>query len=956
MGRFVKKNLDLSEISLLLLGVIVFWTLLPTNLPGTTGITINPHALLKTGEVASGTWLLPNGRMIKPPGINLEIDSLPLGMVLSPDGRYLFVTSGGPGRQSITVIDTQSNEVIQVVEEDALYLGLAMSPDGCTLYASGGGTGKILVYDFLEGTLTPRAEWEAKGVPGGMSISEDGRHLFYVSELPKKVHIVDAETGNHLDSSFTGENPYTVIANSVKKEIYVSCEGSGKVSIYNTTFPKWLRWIGDVTVGKNPEGMAITPNGRYLFVANADDDSFTIIDLEERKVEATVDLRPYIQTAYGTAPNAIAFSQDTKRVYIAQASDNKIAVVSLPDGELIGAIPTAWYPTAVLLSPGGERIYIASGKGRGTWSSSMTDGLVNRGIVQLVDRPEDSELAALADSVGVYNGLPGDLFSVDTLNFQSPVPLRRGEPSPIKHVIFIVRENKTYDALLGDWEKGDGDSTNCVYCYEETPNLHALVERFGSGDNYYSNAEASIQGHEITTAAITNPFVEKHWSMEGRPIPIEVDVFLNPVTYPKNDFIFQNALRNDISFRDYGEAVGVGKDLMIFDPRYVHWGPFDPPFFWMFSKDVNKLLERKIEWELGIFPQLIYMLFPNDHHFGYQWPFPSPESMVADNDLATGMFVEWLSHSKYWEESVAFVIEDDPQQGADHVDNHRSIMLVASPWVKKEYVSPVHYCEANIHATIQHILGFPPMTIYDEIAQPMWDIFTNEPDYTPFSALESRVPDTYNLPGTVYARRSMGLNFLDPDEAVGLPDLVLDYRNEMRRIASQRTAAKKTGPKESLEWMEIVAALDAASPVPPGDGESESADPDLNPLQGGESNRSPLFDSETLKLGGEYRNLRDRLNAVIMPEDPCLTFTDQFLREAVGITKLKVVDRRAALTVEYRNGFTGTIRFTREDDTWKVDLSDELSDVRRLFTEYRERLDLMKEALDSGKPVERFED
>lgn len=926
---------------------------IPSASTATTGITLNPHALLKTGSLGDGRWMLPSGRMIKPEGQLLEVGAIPLGLALEPGGRYLYVTNGGPGGRAITVIDTDTGEIIQTVPENSLYLGLAVSSDGKMLYASGGGDRTILVFDIDEGLLSPRATWTAKGIPGGIALSKEGDILFYASQSPRMVHAMDASTGKALNSSFTGKNPFTVVASPTRKEVYVSIEGENRVAVFNYVFTWWIREIASIDVGKNPQGMAISSDGRYLFVANADDDSFSMIDLDTREVIGEPDLRGYFRHAPGTAPNDVVISPNGSRLYIAQASENRITVVSLTEEKFVGALPTAWYPTAVAVSPDGDRLYAASGKGTGTSPAAPGKGLVNRGTVQIIDIPSDEELLALNDSIRVFNDLPGTLFDVDTLAFESPVPLERGGETPIKHVFFVVRENKTYDALLGDWEGGDGDPGECVYCYDETKNLHALVERFASGDNYYSNAEASIQGHCITTAAIANPYIEKQWALSEREIQLGLDIFFNPVSYPKNDFIFQNALRNDVTFRSYGETVGLREDWMIFDIRYVHWGVFDPPFFFMFSKDVNKLKERIIEWELGIFPQLLYMLFPNDHGMGYQWPFPTPEEMVADNDLATGRLLEWLSHSKYWEESVVFVIEDDPQEGDDHVDNHRSIALVAGPWVEGGYVSPAHYSEANIHATIQHILGLPPLTIYDEIAQPMWDLFTNEPDFTPYEAVETDFPGEFNLPGTPLAEASMGLNFLDPDEAEGLQGILK---------AGAIVTGKTTGGAGRSGNLDAGFAGDLRLPAGSGfSGESPVAT--LNSLrrmevrhnQDGSDFESATpdgyFSAETIALRDRYVKLRQKIGAEVLPAAPLALFAEQIATRIRSLDSVAAkVDGSAAVVVAYTNGMRGDLLFVHEADAWKVDLTAELSNAVSTFEAMEERFEALLKAKEEGKP------
>ncbi len=757
--------------------VISAFCLAPALLAGdawaTQGIRIRPQARALTGQVDDQAWLMPTGRLITPLGDLIEVDHLPQALSISPDGGHAVVACSGAGRRSLTVIDIEARATTQVVEQPALFLGLRFDESGSTLYASGGGQGAILVFDFAAGQLSERTRWDVFGHVGGLDLGPKEKILYAVTMSPPALLSKDVETGERLDRALCGGDPYTVVANPEFKQVYVSSEREDRIDIYNVELARHIRWTGAVATPKNPEGMIVSADGKWLYVVNSDDDSFSIVDLIARQVHATIDLRPFGGLEeYGSSPNSIAISADGMRLYIAQGVDNALAVVALPGGELLGRIPTAGYPMSVDLTPDSQTLVIGCGKGLGT----TPDGaLRNRSVVQLMAVPNDIALARMSAQVRKNNSAAGRLFIVDEDNFSGPVPLRRGDPSPIEHVMFVVRENKTYDAVLGDWDGGRGEPANCVFCGDVTPNLTALADEFASGDNYYSNAEVSLQGHELTTAAIVNTYTERHHALQMRGRPIELDVFFNPSTYPKKDFIFQNCLRNGVSFRDYGEAVGLGEDLLIFDPRYVHWGLYDPPVFWMQSRDVDKLDERIREWEAGIFPQLIYMLFPNDHHQGCQWPYPSPESMVADNDEATGRLIDWLSHSEHWESTVVFVIEDDPQQGRDHIDPHRSILLVAGGWVKRGYVSPVHYSEANIHATIEHILDLPPMTQFDEIAQPMWDLFADAPDLTPFDHIPRIIPEGPCDLGTEMARRSEGLNWTVPDQAGGLDQLSLDY-------------------------------------------------------------------------------------------------------------------------------------------------------------------------------------
>ncbi len=781
----------------------------------TQGIRIRHQARAVTGPVGEQAWLMPTGRLITPIGDLLETDNLPHAVRISPDGRYAVLACSGDGPKSLTVIDIEAKAVSQVLEQPTVFLGLRFDEAGTTLYASGGGQGAILVFDFAEGQLTERTRWDVFGHVGGLDLGPAERILYGVTTTPAALFSKDVVTGEKLDRALCGGDPFTVVANPVFKQVYVSSEREDRIDIYNVELARHILWTGSVKTPKNPEGMIVSEDGKWLYVVNSDEDSFSSIDLVATTLHAPIDLRPFGGLEeYGSSPNSIAISGEGDCLYIAQADDNAVAIVGLPGGELIGRIPTAGYPTSIDLAPNDQTLVVGCSKGVGT----LPEGeLVNRSVAQIVSVPGPSALERMTAQVRKNNRLPGLIFEVDEESFSGPVPLRRGDPSPIEHVLFVVRENKTYDAILGDWEGGRGEPENCVFCGDVTPNLKALADEFASGDNYYSNAERSIQGHELMTAATVNAFTERHQALDALGRSMDLDVFLNPSTFPKKDFIFQNCIRSGVSFRDYGEAVGLGKNWLIFDPRYVHWGLYDPPVFWMQSRDVNKLDERIREWESGIFPQFLFMLFPNDHHQGCQWPYPSPESMVADNDEATGRLIDWLSHSEYWENSIVIVIEDDPQQGRDHIDPHRSILLVAGAWAKRGYVSPVHYSEANIHATIEHILGLPPMTQFDEIAQPMWDLFADAPDPTPFDHIPRIIPEEPCAIGTEYSRRSEGLNWTVPDQAAGLDQLSIDYGREAAARRASGLELNESERRWSSAWRSIGELLREVGPREGGD-------------------------------------------------------------------------------------------------------------------------------------------
>ncbi len=727
------------------------------------GVTIRDEALLTVGADGDGAWILPNGRRITPAGRLLPMEHFPLAFAWSPDRRTLFAAS----QSAVEALDAESGSAIATASVPSAFFGLAVAHDGATVYAASSGEKRVAVLAWDSNALTEKATFPVGGYASGIAVSPDDAVLWVALQMGGELVALDARSGERLGAAETGGNPYAVALSPDGREAYVSVEREAAIRVFDVSDARAPRKVASIGVQKNPEALALSGDGRELMVANSDEDSVSVIDVAKRKVTSTIELRPSGAAGYGSAPNALALSPDGRRLFVAQAADDAIRVVDLATGAIVGAIPTAWYPTAITLSPDGERLYVANAKGVGSGPNGPSVTLSNRSLLELVDLPSDVQLAADEARVSEHNTRSARLFDVNPEAFANPIPLDRGGPTPIEHVLFVIRENKTYDALLGDYAAANGVAENCLYCGDFTPNLHALVERFASGDNYYSNAEASVQGHALTTGAISNAFTEKNW-FGDRGVSRDLEQFANASEWPKKQFLFQALLAKGIPFKSYGDQAGLGPDLLILNRQYVHWGPKDPPLFWLNSKDDAKIDERIAEWERDGLPTVAYMGLPNDHTNGCEFPYPTPRSMIADNDFATGKLLDWLSHSKYWGSSLVVVIEDDPQDGVDHVDAHRSILLVASPWVKRGYVSHVHFHEGNLHATFGHVLGLEPLSIYDENAQPLWDMFTNEPNLEPFTAVPRKIPEELSMPGTNCGTASRGLHFLDPDEAEGL--------------------------------------------------------------------------------------------------------------------------------------------------------------------------------------------
>jgi YVTN family beta-propeller protein len=573
--------------------------------------------------------------------------------------------------------------------------------------------------------------------------------------------------------------PYTCIMSPVSNELYISIWGGERVAIYNTESQKIAH---EIEVESHPNDMISTKDGKYLYVANANSNSVSIIDIKARKVIETVATALYPNAPTGSTANAVALSEDERTLYIANADNNCLAVFNVAEpgkSRSKGFIPTGWYPTAVKLI--GNHIFVTNGKGefskanpkgpnpnkKSTPSTEYIGGLF-KGTLSIINVPDEALMAAY--SKVVYDNTPytKEKESLAAGEKGNPIPQKSGDTSPIKYVFYIIKENRTYDQVLGDMQEGNGDSSLCLFPEKITPNHHALAREFVLLDNFYVDAEVSADGHNWSMAAYANDYVEKVWptSYSSRGGNYDYEGSRN-IAFPKDGFIWDYCKRAGVSYRSYGEFEAYSKkggsaleghmalaypdyDLSIKDiVREQIW-----------EKDFDSLLAA------NALPQFTTLRFGNDHTSGARIGAPTPEAHVADNDLALGRFVEHLSQSKVWKESVVFVLEDDAQNGPDHVDAHRSPAFVISPYVKRRSVNHTMYSTTGMVRTMELILGLPPMSQYDAAAMPMWQCFTNTPDLTPYKSLKNNVDlEAKNIAMNESARRSASFNLAVEDAA-----------------------------------------------------------------------------------------------------------------------------------------------------------------------------------------------
>ncbi|MBC7777043.1 MAG: SMP-30/gluconolactonase/LRE family protein [Phycisphaerae bacterium] len=744
---------------------------------------------------------LPNGWSLTPTGRSLDLDDLPLNLVVSPSKKFLAVTNNGQSTQSIILIDAASEKILDSAGVGKAYVGLAFSQDERKLYASGGNDNRILVYNIRESKLEATEPiilgkpWPVKISPTGLCVDDNAGKLYVVTKEDSSLYVCDTRSSKVLSKTKLNAPAYTCMLSRDKKELYISMWGGSAVAVVSIASNEV---VATVPTHKNPNDMVLTRDGKYMFVANGNDNTVELIDLAKRQVIETLTASLFPDAPVGTTPNGLALSEDENVLYIANADNNCLAVFNVAEkghARSSGFIPTGWYPTAVKVI--GSRIFVTNGKGFSSKANPKGPnpalskvpqeagpnpqanngrqqyiGGLFKGTMSIIDNPDDEELAAYSKLV--YDNTPynknKELHAEGEAG--NPVPKNVGDKSPIKYVFYIIKENRTYDQVLGDMKEGNGDSSLCLFPQKITPNQHALAKEFVLLDNFYVDAEVSADGHNWASAAYANDFVEKNWvtSYGGRG-GTSGPIGQREVANPRDGFIWDFCQRAGVSFRTYGWFSDGAKPNIA-----TLKGKFCPKFK---SYDLGyKDIDREKAWEqdfdslvaVGALPQLNTLRLGNDHTSGAAVGRPTPYAAIADNDLAVGRFVEHLSKSKVWDESVVFILEDDAQNGPDHVDAHRSIAFVAGGMVKRGFVDHTLYSTTSMLRTMELILGLKPMSQFDAASTPMWRCFTNKIDRTAFASRAAGVDlEQRNVAVNKNSKRSVEFDLSKPD---AIDDLV----------------------------------------------------------------------------------------------------------------------------------------------------------------------------------------
>lgn len=768
----------------------------------------------RPGALGEGVTLLPNGWQIAPAGRHLPVGDLPLNMVWAPDGRHLIVTNNGWSKPTLTVVDAAHFHVKSTVQVDHAWLGLAWHAGGKRLFASG--AAQNVVNEFAwngeslkqssqvklgDPVLRPTFEaLENAGFIGGIALTPDGRRLFAVHVLGTAVSMIDLASGQITRTARLEAEPYSVLTSNDGRTVFVSLWGGAKLLTFDAAT---LERRGEVAVGEHPNAMVQSRDGARLFVACANTNAVWVIDLASGRASEQIGVALFPKAPPGTTPNALALSPDGGTLLVANADNNTVAVVdvSKPGASAVrGFIPTGWYPTGVTFDPAGKRIFVLSGKGlspspnpRGPQpgtrgAEGQYIGGMLQGAISEIPAPDATTLAAL--TARVYAVTPYDdktKLAPAGAPGGSPVPARVGGGSPIRHVFYVIRENRTYDQVLGDIPEGNGDPNLTLFGEEVTPNAHALVREFVLLDNFYVDAEVSYDGHAFSTGAYATDVVEKIWPTNyGQRGGIYLSEGRGPqrnpygnLSAPPQGYIWDMAKRAGVSVRSYGEFVhrdaSIGKNVATVPGLQGLIHPEYPPYDLNIADNARVdvwLKEFRAFERTGGLPRLNILRLGNDHTAGTRPGSWTPRAMVAENDVALGRVVEAVSHSRFWKESAIFVLEDDAQNGPDHVDAHRAPALVISPYAKRRAVDSTLYTTSGMLRTMELILGLEPMSQYDAAATPMYNAFQPAPVFSPYTALPARVPTDERNASTAWgARASLRMNLREADLA---PDLELN--------------------------------------------------------------------------------------------------------------------------------------------------------------------------------------
>jgi len=752
-----------------------------------------------------GNGLLFNGWKLSPAGAHTALPGdMPLKMLVTPDGKAATTVCAGYNSPGVAVLNIESRKQTQFFQIPHTWNGMTFDRDGRRLYVSGGASGELHVFKYDNGELAPLPSLKVatEGVPSfvaGIAVHPTNGKLYVCNEANHEVWVLNETTLAVEQTIAVGLYPHSCLFGADKRHLYVSNWGARSVTIVDTQSGKKLR---ELSVGVRPNDMALAPDGR-LFVACAGDNSVHVIQtrtLEKKGEDADSSRRLwdgtreiistslYPQSPEGSTPCALVVSPDGKTLFVANADNNCVMVVNIGASlneekekyaekiSLVeGFIPVGWYPSSLAVTADGNTLLVGNGKGvvgapdpskdggpkPGEKAKMIHPGKTLDGSVSFIAKPDDKQMAAYTAQVRANSPYKPELLRTAPKPNDCIIPDKVGAACPIKYVLYIIKENRTYDQVLGDMKDsrgkpiGNGDPSITLYGEDVTPNQHQLARDYVLLDNLYCNGEVSVDGHSWCDAAIATDWNQRSWTLSysSRKDKLPGN---DELETPTAGYIWDQCRRAGLSFKTYGE--GAQRVPSINRGKWSEDRDMDKCENW-----IEDLHEAEKSGEL---PRFTIMALGENHTKGTTPGAFTPAACVASNDLALGKIVAAASRSKFWRQMAIFVIEDDAQNGPDHVDAHRTIGFVISPWVKAQSVDHTLYTTASMIRTMELILGLPPMTQYDAGATPMFRCFTDDLTFVEHKVLQPKVDlMAKNTPASPGAKQSAMMDFDEYDEA-----------------------------------------------------------------------------------------------------------------------------------------------------------------------------------------------
>jgi YVTN family beta-propeller protein len=748
--------------------------------------------------------------MPEPPGKLVPVGDLPLGMAQSADGRTVVISHGGTGQQSLWLFDATTGKAFPIAtasSNDAFFCGVALSQDGRRVFSSGGAANTINVHDLRNWWQEARLARFSFGPPGapffpaGIALSPDGNTLCVANLMADQLAILDVRDPAQpklVNSIRVGSRPFTVALDKDGHHAYVAHWGEPTVGIVDL---QTKHLAASVKVGDQPVALALSPDGKLLYAACSGSDEIAVVDIAARKRLAAIELGTAAVGAQPCRPQAMAISRDGKQIYVASALFHDLLVVDTARRKIAGMIPTGWCPTAVAVAPNSDTLYIASAR---DLSSTPTENVytkrVARGLLQVLPLPGEAELQLQSQRVSEahdYDQRAGHRVN-SVAAAELPVPRRIGQPSQIRNVIILFQERTSFDRIFGDVPRAAADPWLCYFGREITANLHALAASFTLCDNFYLDgpllagdsglffggmstarprqpkwpAEEEKKKKSSTTS--TTKKTSSGYGGSSKPRVEPGDAGAAPLSWPTTATLWELAGRAGLSRRAYGRFaqtdtyhsasctnwpgdISAGADIQRGD---------------VFLRDLDKILKQ------GTLPRLVMVSLPNNQTVGTALNAGSPRAMVCENDIAIGRIVSAFSRSKFWKQSLILILPGNAGGSFDHLDAHRSPLLVVSPFARRGAVVSRSYDGPSVIRTVEQILGLAPTGLYDLTAVPMWDAFS--PQAIP--RIHRIIPASYdtgekNPPNAYGQAESNGLSLgqLNANRAAALNRLLWTY-------------------------------------------------------------------------------------------------------------------------------------------------------------------------------------